>query len=112
MEFFIFQKINYQTILISPYDFIKSYIYDYIHNFEDEIKKLNLLHHLVNLESAAIYMAKIMLHNETFSQFKSSTRAVACLSLGFDALRTNSVNLTQDMSYFIKEWVLYLYKIN
>lgn len=105
MEFFIFQKLNYQTILISPYDFIKSYMYDFIHNFEDDIKKLNLMHHLANLENAAIYMAKIMLHNEVFNQYKSSTRAVACLSIGFDALRTNSQNLTPDMAYFIKDWV-------
>jgi hypothetical protein len=70
MEFFIFKKVDYNLILVSPYEFIKTYIYDFYHNNESKIKNLNMAHHLLNMESAAIYMAKLMLHDDSFCQYK------------------------------------------
>jgi hypothetical protein len=70
MELQIFQQLNYQIILVSTYEFIKSYIFDFHHNWEQHIKTNNLTHHINNMESAAVYLGKIMLHDETFCSFK------------------------------------------
>jgi len=70
MEVFIFQKIDYDVILVSPYEFIKSFVYDFSHNLENDIRRLNLTHHIANLESVSVYMAKMMLHDEIFTQYK------------------------------------------
>jgi len=111
MELFMFQKINYQIILVSPYDFIKSYLFDFYHNSETNINKLNMKKHLKALEETAILIAKIMFHDESFYQFRSSSNAIACLLRGFDVLRTNSKNLPKDVVSFIKQWVIINYHI-
>jgi len=70
MEFFIFQKINFQIILVSTYEFIKNYIFDFLHVSENDIKQLELTGHIQNLETCAIFLAKVMLHNDYFYIFK------------------------------------------
>jgi len=37
--------------------------------------------------------------------FRSSAKAIACMTFGFDALRTNSKNLSLEMENLIKKWV-------
>ena len=66
----IFSTIEYNVILASPYEFIKTYIYDFLHNNERKINKLQMKNHVNNLEGASIYMAKLMCHNDSFSQYK------------------------------------------
>lgn len=110
MERTIFKTISFNVVLVSPYEFIKTYIFDFTHNNENKINKLKMANHLSNLENVSIFMAKLMLHDESFSEYKSSARAIACMTFGFDALRTNSKNLTSEMEGLIKKWLIFLVK--
>ncbi len=68
-EIEVFSTINFNFNLISPYEYIRSFIYDFIYNNEKQINSLNIRNHIENLEKASIYMAKLMLHKESFSKF-------------------------------------------
>lgn len=69
MEIEIFTTINYSLILVTPFEYIKSFFYDFVYNNEKKIKELNLKHHIDNQEKASIYIAKLMFHNERFSKY-------------------------------------------
>jgi len=68
MEIEIFTSIEFKLILITPHEYIKSFIYDFVYNNEKKIKQLNLKLHIENLEKASIYVAKLMFHKESFSK--------------------------------------------
>ena len=70
MEVFIFQVINYQTILVSPYDFIKSHVYDFKFNASEKINNLNLASNIIILEDNAVFIAKLMLKDDRFNQYR------------------------------------------
>jgi len=70
MERTIFKAISYNVVLVSPYEFIKTYIFDFTHNNETKIIKLKMQKHMANLENISIFMAKLMLHEESYSEYK------------------------------------------
>jgi hypothetical protein len=104
-EIEILNRIGLRIIIISAYQFIKTYVYDFFHNNEDKILSLNLKRHLDNLEYDAIFFSKVMMHSEEFLQYKSSSKAMASLILAFDSVRSNSINLSSDQTKLIKNWV-------
>jgi len=71
MEITIFNAINYNVLLVSTYEFIKTYIYDFIQNNRSEDdENLIQISYIKKLEVIAIYLAKIMLHEESYYQYK------------------------------------------
>jgi hypothetical protein len=111
MERIIFKAIDFNVIQVSAYEFIKTYIYDFSHNNEPKILKLKMQHHLVNLENISIFMAKLMLHDEGYCEYKCSAKAIACMTFSFDALRTNSKSITPEIESLLKKWVILLVNV-
>lgn len=114
MERNIFVTLDLNIIIVSAYEFIKTYIYDFCHNNEKRINTIKISHHLKNIENASVYFAKLMLHDEKFCEyrynnnliFSQSAKAIACMALGFDLIRTNSKTLSSDGESLIKKWVI------
>jgi len=70
MERIIFKTLSFNICLVSPYEFIKTYIFDFIHNNESKITKLKMHNHMENLENIAIFMGKLMLHDEAYYEYE------------------------------------------
>lgn len=62
--------LDFNLILSSPYDFIRAYFFDFMHNQEDTIKTLKMKPFINRLEKTSVYIAKMMLHSETFWQYR------------------------------------------
>lgn len=70
MEKIIFIEINFNVILTSTYDFIKSYMLDFS-NIDMNLIELRIhLEQITRLESISIFMAKLMLHDEAYYEYK------------------------------------------
>ncbi len=55
-----------------------------------------------------IYISKIILHSEIFAGFKSSLKAIACLIVAFDIVRSDPNALSKDSEGFMDEWINFL----
>jgi hypothetical protein len=66
----ILETVEFDVIICSPYEFIKTFVFDFCHNNEARIKALNLEKHIDAFDNAAIYLAKLMFHDEEFSSHK------------------------------------------
>jgi hypothetical protein len=70
MEIEIFETVKFRLIMISPFEFIKTFIFDFKYNNEKTIDQLCLNTDLVTLEKLAIFFAKIMLHEYSFVKYR------------------------------------------
>lgn len=69
-EKMILETIDFETITTSTYDFIRTFIFDFIHNNRLQIHKLNMFHHIDVFDNVAIFLSKLIYHNEEFSNYK------------------------------------------
>lgn len=66
----ILEALNFEVITTSTSDFIKTFIYDFIHNNRSQIEKLQMWHHLDAYENVTIFLAKMISHSIEFNQYK------------------------------------------
>lgn len=66
----ILETIDFETITSSTYDFIRTFVFDFIHNNRIQIHKLNMFHHIDVFDNVAIFLSKLIYHNEDFSNYK------------------------------------------
>lgn len=66
----ILETLNFEIITTSTYDFLKTFIFDFIHNNRDYIISLNMFRQLDIFDNIAVYLSKMMAHSEEFSQYK------------------------------------------
>jgi len=104
-EKIILDTINFNIITTSTYDFIRTFIFDFCHNNREFVKLLNMSKHIENFENICIFLSKMICHNEEFTVYSHSLRAIACIVAAFDILRSNSRNLNQDSENFMRQWV-------
>jgi hypothetical protein len=101
----ILETINFEIIATSTYDFIKTFIFDFRHNNIEVIRSLNMSKHLESFENICLFLSKMMFHNEDFTQYRYSLKAIACIIAAFDILRSHSRTLSTDSEGFMKHWV-------
>jgi hypothetical protein len=70
MEKEILGKINFDLIITSTYDFVKTFIFDFSQNNSTNIERLSLTKHIEALDNITIYLSKLMLHHEEFGNYK------------------------------------------
>jgi len=108
MERKILVTLDWNIDFVSCYDFIKTYIYDFLINNKHYINELKMNQVILNLENIAVYFAKLTLHSELFSGYLSSLKAICCIVAARDALVSHSKTLTGEMNIFLKNWILFL----
>jgi len=104
----ILEAIGYDLITSSTAEFIKTFIFDFLHNNKEHILKLDMADNIVQFDNICIFLAKMMLHSEEFSSINYSLKAIACIIAAFDILRSNSHSLTKDSENFIRQWILFI----
>ena len=70
MELTIFKTINSNIFLTSTYDFIKFWIMELKKYNLFRIELIKMQNHMDELENTAVFMAKLMLHDERFLEQK------------------------------------------
>ena len=104
----ILEMIDFNVFYTSSYDFIKNFIYDFKYNNRKILSKLKMKSQMELLESTAAYICKVILHSELFSGYKSSLKAISCIIVAFDLVRSNSTAMSTDSESFIHEWINFL----
>jgi predicted HTH domain antitoxin len=66
----VLELLNFEIITTSTSDFIKTFVYDFIHNNRAQIENLEMWHHIDAFENVTIFLAKLIHHNVEFNQFK------------------------------------------
>jgi hypothetical protein len=66
----ILEILEFDLIMTSTYDFIKTFIYDFCHNNKEYIDNLNMHHHIDAFDNICIFLSKMMFHHEDFSKFR------------------------------------------
>lgn len=118
MEITILSTLNYNLINVSTYEFVKTFYFDFIHNNKNSIESSSKAKYMECLENNAIFLSKLMLHDENFYEFKyivilnnrSSSKAVAALTCAFDILRMHSKTPHKEAENLVKRWLRFLLK--
>lgn len=66
----VLETLNFDVITTSTSDFIKTFLYDFIHNNRMQIDKLEMWHHIDAFENVTIFLSKLIQHSVQFNQFK------------------------------------------
>ena len=106
----ILTTINWDLVIVTSYNFIRTYIYDFYINNIKRIEKLNLKKYTKKLEFISIYLARMVCLEEKFCIFPYSLKAVCVIIAAFDILCANSNKITEESKFFLKQWILFLIK--
>lgn len=66
----ILETINFETINCSTYDFIRTFIFDFIHNNRVQIHRLEMFHHIDVFDNVAVFLSKLLYHSDEFGIYK------------------------------------------
>jgi hypothetical protein len=69
-EKMVLEALNFDIITTSTSDFIKTFLYDFIHNNRPQIEKLEMWHHIDAFENVTIFLSKLIQHSVNFNQYK------------------------------------------
>ena len=61
--------LGWDLFFVTIYDFINTFIFDFIHNNQETIEELNIGKFIKNFEEIAIFLGKLTLHHELFSRY-------------------------------------------
>ena len=67
----ILETIDFDCLITtSVYEFVKTYFYDFLYNNKDHIKTFKLTQVIEEFEKSAVFLSKLMLHYESFYNYK------------------------------------------
>ena len=66
----VLEALNFEVITTSTSDFIKTFIFDFIHNNRIQIAKLDMWHHIDAFENVTIFLSKLIQHSVEFNKYK------------------------------------------
>ena len=66
----ILETINFETINTSTYEFIRTFIFDFIHNNRLQIYKLDMFHHIDVFDNVSIFLSKLIVHSDEFLNYQ------------------------------------------
>ena len=66
----VLETLGFEVIVTSASDFIKTFVYDFIHNNRQQIERLEMWHHIDAFENCTIFLSKLIQHNVEFNQYK------------------------------------------
>ena len=69
-EKMVLEALNFEVLTTSTSDFIKTFIYDFIHNNRMQIEKFEMWHHIDAFENVTIFLSKLIQHSVEFNKYK------------------------------------------
>ena len=108
LEKLILETLDFGVIITSSYDFLKTYFFEFrITNkifFSNSKGELNS--DFNDMEKFAVYISKVILHFDEFSGFRNSMKAICCIVISFEIVRTQKIKI--EFEEIIKKWILSL----
>ena len=99
--------LDWDMVLITTYDVIKTFLADFNVNNSEMIQNLKLEIIVYDIEIISIFLAKLISLHESFFKYNNCIKAIGIIIAAFDILRSN-YNISQDAENFIRQWLLFL----
>ena len=109
MEKDILQALDWDILLITTYDVIKTYLSDFYVNNRVMINNLNMDLICYDLEIISIFLSKLICLHDVFFKYNKCIKAISIIIAAFDILRSN-YKMSKEAENFLRQWLLFLVK--
>ena len=109
MERDILKILDWDILLITTYDSIKTFLSDFYVNNRDMINNLKMDIICYDLEIISIFLSKLISLHEGFFRYNKCIIAISIIIAAFDVLRSN-YKMSKEAENFLRQWLLFLVK--
>jgi hypothetical protein len=109
MERDILKVLNWDIILITIYDVVKTFLSDFYVNNRNMINTLKLDTICYDLEIISIFLCKLVCLHEAFFKYNKCIKGISVIIAAFDILRSN-YKMSKEAENFLRQWLLFLVK--
>ena len=109
MEKDILQALDWDILLITTYDVIKTYLSDFYVNNRVMINNLSMDIICYDLEIISIFLSKLICLHDVFFKYNKCIKAISIIIAAFDILRSN-YKMSKEAENFLRQWLLFLVK--
>ena len=109
MERDILKVLNWDIILITIYDVVKTFLSDFYVNNRNMINTLKLETICYDLEIISIFLCKLVCLHEAFFKYNKCIKGISVIIAAFDILRSN-YKMSKEAENFLRQWLLFLVK--
>lgn len=109
MERDILKVLNWDIILITIYDVVKTFLSDFYVNNRNMINTLKLETICYDLEIISIFLCKLVCLHEAFFKYNKCITGISVIIAAFDILRSN-YKMSKEAENFLRQWLLFLVK--
>ena len=109
MERDILKVLDWDILLITTYDVVKTFLSDFYVNNRDMINNLKMDIICYDLEIISIFLSKLVCLHEAFFKYNKCIRAISIIIAAFDILRSN-YKMSKEAENFLRQWLLFLVK--
>jgi hypothetical protein len=109
MERDILKVLNWDIILLTIYDVVKTFLSDFYVNNRNMINTLKLETICYDLEIISIFLCKLVCLHEAFFKYNKCIKGISVIIAAFDILRSN-YKMSKEAENFLRQWLLFLVK--
>ena len=109
MERDILKTMDWDILLITTYDVMKTFLSDFYVNNRDMINNLKMEIICYDLEIISIFLCKLISLHEGFFKYNKCIIAISIIIAAFDILRSN-YKMSKEAENFLRQWLLFLVK--
>ena len=109
MERDILTILDWDILLITTYDSIKTFLSDFYVNNRNMINNLKMDIICYDLEIISIFLSKLVCLHEAFFKYNKCIKAISIIIAAFDILRSN-YKMSKEAENFLRQWLLFLVK--
>ena len=109
MERDILSILDWDILLITTYDTVKTFLSDFYVNNRDMINNLKMDIVCYDLEIISIFLCKLVCLHEAFFKYNKCIKAISIIIASFDILRSN-YKISKEAENFLRQWLLFLVK--
>jgi len=107
-EKILLSTIEWDVIYSTTYESIKILLFDFNQNNQLMIKSLKMEKVSQIIENTSVYLAKMSLHFHEFLIYLNSAKAIACIVIALDIIKSNSNILSKEADSFLQKWIKFL----
>ena len=109
MERDILTILDWDILLLTTYDSIKTFLSDFYVNNRNMINNLKMDIICYDLEIISIFLSKLVCLHEAFFKYNKCIKAISIIIAAFDILRSN-YKMSKEAENFLRQWLLFLVK--
>lgn len=107
MEREILKILDWDILLITNYDAVKTFLSDFYVNNREMINNLKMDTICYDLEIISIFLCKLICLSESFFRYNKCIKAIGIIIASFDILRSN-YKMSKEAENFLRQWLLFL----